>query len=414
MKCIHPPRTSPALSRRATTLMEVLMSILIMSIGVVMVATLFPIAALKTVQATHLTNAAILRYNAEAILDTAPELIHNPDGDNDVIEHFRRPANRRYIVDPLGFNLMPSGLRSRFGNDGTNPFGLLRYPGFLDANGDFQFAAADGDVDFGLGTLNDNSRANAVARTTLPDSWVTHVDGFAKASTLQQTGTPPAYIYTIELQGNPDLSTVSTAATAPSQVLLFHVGGRRAQVFPVFSVDDAANTVTWKSSTPIPSEYTGTTIGRVLVQTKEQRYTFLYTVRKQGDGQANIDVVVFFRRGFSQLDEVRYAVTDDHGPNFGTQAASRDVNLGLADEDLATDVNINYASPAPRPTIRQGSYIMDADNGRWYRIQSVIRENASQARLRLNRPLIQDMSAAIIMSAVVEVYPIGKKSFDIP
>ena len=57
--------------RPGTTLTEVLMSILIMSIGVVTLATLFPIAILRSVQATQLTNATILRYDAEAIIDLA-------------------------------------------------------------------------------------------------------------------------------------------------------------------------------------------------------------------------------------------------------------------------------------------------------------------------------------------------------
>uniref|UniRef100_A0A7C4QRG5 Uncharacterized protein n=1 Tax=Schlesneria paludicola TaxID=360056 RepID=A0A7C4QRG5_9PLAN len=61
---------------RGTTLSEVLISTLVMSIGVVALASLFPISVLRSIQASQLTNAANLRYNAEAHLRTMPELIH--------------------------------------------------------------------------------------------------------------------------------------------------------------------------------------------------------------------------------------------------------------------------------------------------------------------------------------------------
>lgn len=62
--------------RRGTTLSEVLVSTLVMSIGVVALATLFPISVLRSIQASQLTNAAVLRYNAESQLRTVPEIIN--------------------------------------------------------------------------------------------------------------------------------------------------------------------------------------------------------------------------------------------------------------------------------------------------------------------------------------------------
>jgi Tfp pilus assembly protein PilV len=72
LSTVHGPLTT----RRGTTLSEVLVSTLVMSIGVVALATLFPISVLRSIQASQLTNAAILRYNAEAHLRTVPEIIN--------------------------------------------------------------------------------------------------------------------------------------------------------------------------------------------------------------------------------------------------------------------------------------------------------------------------------------------------
>ena len=58
-----------------TTLSEVLVSLLVMSIGVVSLASLFPISVIRSVQATKLTNAAQLKYNAESLARVLPDLI---------------------------------------------------------------------------------------------------------------------------------------------------------------------------------------------------------------------------------------------------------------------------------------------------------------------------------------------------
>ena len=55
------------IKRSGVTLTEVLMSLMIMSIGISAVAVLFPISVLRSVQATQLTNAAILKRNAQAL-----------------------------------------------------------------------------------------------------------------------------------------------------------------------------------------------------------------------------------------------------------------------------------------------------------------------------------------------------------
>ncbi len=73
-----PRRRSPVNDRgrrrRGVTLSEVLVSLLVMSIGVIAVATLFPLSVFRTIQATQLTNAAQLRYNFEGMAGARPEI----------------------------------------------------------------------------------------------------------------------------------------------------------------------------------------------------------------------------------------------------------------------------------------------------------------------------------------------------
>ena len=96
------------------TLTEVLMSLMIMSIGISSVMVLFLISVLRSVQSTQLTNAAILKYNTEAQLRQNPRLVFDPNGNYDLqttdvardkalAEHFLSGNGRNYMVDLSGF-----------------------------------------------------------------------------------------------------------------------------------------------------------------------------------------------------------------------------------------------------------------------------------------------------------------------
>ena len=66
-------------SRSGATLTEVLISLLAMGIGVVAVATMFPISVLKSVRATQLTRAAILSMNANSQIHADQRFLNDPD-----------------------------------------------------------------------------------------------------------------------------------------------------------------------------------------------------------------------------------------------------------------------------------------------------------------------------------------------
>src|SRR5580692_10968213 len=57
------------------TLVEVLMSMLVMGIGLLGVVALLPLAFVRAVQATNLTNGTILRYNVESMVTVNQRLL---------------------------------------------------------------------------------------------------------------------------------------------------------------------------------------------------------------------------------------------------------------------------------------------------------------------------------------------------
>lgn len=71
---IHRSRVCFAPPRVGATLSEVLASLIVMSIGVVSVATLFPISVLRTVQANQLTTSAQLKYDFDGLTGPRPEI----------------------------------------------------------------------------------------------------------------------------------------------------------------------------------------------------------------------------------------------------------------------------------------------------------------------------------------------------
>ncbi|MCA8988159.1 MAG: hypothetical protein KDA78_10980, partial [Planctomycetaceae bacterium] len=87
-------------TRRAATLVEILMSIMVMGIGLVSVASLFPISMLRSIQATQLTNASLLNYQCEDYMQAFPERLY---------EHFNLPLakyqpNIEFTPDSISWN----------------------------------------------------------------------------------------------------------------------------------------------------------------------------------------------------------------------------------------------------------------------------------------------------------------------
>jgi len=326
-----------------TTLTEVLISLLVMGIGIVSLASLFPISVLRSVQATQLTNAVFLAQNARAMVQT----------DSTILQEIRNvPGDTLGIVDPLGYHLMPADLQTRFGNsDASTPHTIVRYSA---GRGD------DVEADF---------------LVTLPDSWIDVGQGTA-------TGPFSATSVTIS---SVDLTNVTAGLT---RVVLFDSEGRKSQV-RWLNAAPTGSTVTWNED--LPSSFNN--VGIVRVQTQERRYTWMLTVRKKS-GVCNVDVVVFFRRPFATADERIYGWPTGE-------------NLFKLKSNIVTIPHPAGAPPYLKKGGYVFDATNSANNGHWYKIQDVTpHPDGTQTTLTLERPAVANGNRALFMRGIVEVYPL--------
>ncbi|WP_417386318.1 type IV pilus modification PilV family protein [Gimesia sp.] len=419
-------------SRRGVTLMEVLMSVMIMGLGVIPLATLFPISVKRSAQATQLTNATILRYNAEAMLDAFPgRLLHDPDNDGNRDEH--RYTNRKYMVDPIGYLLADDpAYQGRFGNDGQgNAYGnVLRF--------DAGFTA--------MGT-----GPNFFAQQ---DSWVLQFEGIPISNSLTGLEFDSTEL-TTELMTDIDQNAVDGYSQGIwSRIVIFDESGKVAQIRPLTSIsptDISNHSLTGFTALPdnlryVASDGTGI-VSKVRIEIQEQRYSYMFSVRHQPTRVAAVDVVVFFKRDFSPLSEVvhsvsnfvRYTTGADGSPGVDGVDDNQDGNTddrgelgwkGSDDEpnyqftlhynNNITGAPLNMSVDDIRPPLRKGGYLFDVKNARWYRIQNFTENSTATAALvTLDQPIAEDIRTSggsattadgvIVRSDVVQVYALGNK-----
>ena len=413
--------------RHGGTLVEVLMSIMIMAIGIVSVATMFPLSMIKSIQATQLTSSTVLRYNAESQIDTNPLMIFDPDGDwldppggppradrtffqddRTIREHL----NSMYVIDPVGFFTMrdekgettgePDKFHVWLGNEPEDPSDatstlapitrIKRFPGFL--NTDFD---GDGDTDNQDGIL----RGRMI--TGLPDSWISFLE--SENVTVAGDG------LSITFPNGFDLSPLTVGPGNPrTRVILFDPLGRHSQVRELTlasQVDAAARTISWDAALPTPLA----TVGVVKIEIQDFRYSWMLLVRRQVQGNASVDVICFQGRPFLGKDEQAYsrelmaAVIPDADPLRGGEVVFK------AGSDRAY---VQFPTgAATKPWIQKNSFVLDVQNGHFYRIQGY-REVQSGANtevmIQLDHPAAGTGRRAVFMRGVVDVYPIGLKS----
>ncbi|MEZ6062455.1 MAG: prepilin-type N-terminal cleavage/methylation domain-containing protein [Planctomycetaceae bacterium] len=410
-------RNPAAHARHGVTLVEVLMSLMIMSIGVTSVAVLFPISMLRSIQATQLTNGAITKYNVETLLDMQPGLIFDPDGDylagpaagslDLLTEHFRFPATRNYIVDPAGFYTHVAdgqfGYAGLFGND---PTGLLTP--VIPRHGGGLHMVQGWDIDGSVGApfipaTAAHYRALQVLGTTLAkqgDGWTTQIEAAIKDSAAQLISNGTGYVG-IQLSSDLDLSQVPTSDLLTPvdgggnllipdpgvyRIVIFNEDSNISQSFPLTYLDTGTNSVYWSEDTNadgtidrdydqngiadfryLPNEFLFDTDGDLIPDTplvsmvrlesnRENQFTWMLNVRRRSDGLArSIDVIVRFANGVDPADERMFPATFV----AGTPGVS------------SYQVFVANATDGTEPNIRKGKFIFDALNGVWYRIQDV-------------------------------------------
>ena len=397
--------------RSGVTLTEVLMSLMIMSIGISSVMVLFPISVLRSVQSTQLTNAAILKYNTDAQIRQNLRLVFDPNGNYDLqnndigrekalLEHFLSGNSRNYIVDPVGFyelfgvdstgdgvvDANDDAIARTFGNDGASP-------GFQpagQANRAF-LRRYDGGVLAKFGSVEESTVASA---GLTPDQIASMSLLAAKLARLRdgrtnQLDTTALSGLTANINGanrlvgiqlpdtvlSDDLIAIPTAATTRpgnlipdpeiAEVTLFSANGKFSQTFPLTHIDVATRKVFWSeyddagNSTDfndngtldvreLPLEFQGQ-VGQVILRSvRSADFSWLLTVRRSGDGQARgIDVVIRYHTGVQPMDERIFPATFVSGAGF---------------------IGVNDAADGAEPVLKRGAYVFDPVNARWYRI----------------------------------------------
>lgn len=381
MKSFHNRSLRPSVhstasaTRAGVTLSEVLVSMLLMSIGVVSLATLFPISVLRTAQATQLTHAVFLRNNAEAAIESNLGLLSNS----------QIALNTLAVVDPLGFQ---NGLG-----------GTLTGTTIARTNG-------------GATTL-----ATARQLAGLPDSWSLVFEDKVGSFTAGSVTVPTAF-------------SGMTPASVNYRAILVDATGKLAVVRNVTGV--AGTTVSWGN--PLPTTFTP---ARMRVEAQEIKYSYILTVRKLsiptvlGDTswESEIDVAVFFGRSFKAADETPVAITLPGAVNLGTAAGTGyDNNYGVRGVD---DDGLNGTDDAGElgwpgsddnrtiivtgtPFLKKGGYMLETSMLKWYRI---VNFNSTTGAVLLDRDIRvtpattqTGVSSAIFMKGIVDVFPLGART----
>ncbi len=326
--------------RGGVTLTEVLMSLLIMSIGVVSLVTLFPISTMRVIEATNMTNSTVLRYNAEAIIDAQPNLIFDPDGNPST-----RHLGQSFVVDPLGY-MVSQATGGTPGVFGYNAPGSVTIPMPTRYLGD-------------PGITTENMARTLVSAS---DTYTEQGDGRAAPGTATPTS--------VTLDPNVDLSALAgiNLATTEVRAFIFDPLGDRSEMRSLTTISQPApHALTW--TTPLPASFTD--IGRVMVATGEEYYTWMLTVHRSASGPAKVDVVVFVKRLLTQEAEQVYA------------AKLVPFVPGTTNENNA--VTVTFSDDGRR--IRRGGYLFDTKNCRWYRISSVASSTATTKSLVLEESI---------------------------
>jgi hypothetical protein len=435
------------------TLVEVLMSLMVTGIGILGVISLLPLAFVRAVQATNLTNGTILRFDAESFIDVSPRLLlrwqANTAYSNTTPNYLNSegvPASLGdLIINPnystIGFQCTTAGTsgltpppstgpsppawNTTVGgttNDGTCVWTTVQVAQNVAAGVPIAFPPPRFVVD-PMGwwaengtniqtTLGNNgggaAYANAIPRFSgqvpntvtatmqayLPDSWVEQARGAVTAFTANT-----ATMSNVDLSSVPASTLTTLAAANPpyvtARVVLIDATGKTSQTRILTNV--ASPTVTWSASDPLTGTFTPVA---ARVETQDVRYTWLLTVMPSpAGGSSNVWVTVFFNRTLASIDEQAYSATGADG--------------------VQTPFTVTYSGT--KPFVKKGGFMFDCVFGRWYRIVNVVDLNATQFNVFVDqtRPAtdlvasnqleIGQTFGAVFMRGIVDVFPLPLK-----
>ncbi|MCA8988695.1 MAG: hypothetical protein KDA78_13685, partial [Planctomycetaceae bacterium] len=226
----------------------------------------------------------------------------------------------------------------------------------------------------------------------------------------------------------------SIATSSPGRIVLRNETGRESFVSPVANVNSGTQSVFLANS--IPANGLFDRVQEARLQLLEPRYTAMITVREQllsfgpdgapgiagidddnGDGDNNpvtgaddilevgweetddvvryrgANLVVFFRRDYSERSEQAYAVE-----NLVRQTA------GVEFQEIR--VFWDGSKPDSKPQIKEGNYLFDPVNGFWYQIRNILVEDGDATTALGNKaawvPASNNRYAAILLDRTAE------------
>lgn len=317
--------------RSGATLSEALVALMIMSIGVISLASLFPIAVLKTARANQLTVATDVYKNAKELTDLHPEILN--------------AGNPPFVFDPLAF---APGRKIAL----PNRLGLIpRVPGVYG------------------GTM-----AAAEAMCAGNDTWALSHDDVITYMDTGRTG--------IELNGL--AASNSNVQNFPGanqmRVQIFYNGGKNSVTRMITGITSGPTgpLLVWSEvlaggdqngngvldARPLPG---GITYESAKLETRVRRYSWTMTVAPRASfSDISVKYAIFYGREFSFDDEQVYGVVPQ-GSNIALQNAVAGSFVNL--QEMNKYVTVSWPS-GQQPNIKRGGWLFDAQNGFWYQIEN--------------------------------------------
>ena len=371
------------MNRNGVTLLETTVALLILAVGVVTVATLFPISLSRSIHATQLTHATILRHNAESQVNVSPQIIFDPDGDWDpgdpttdggVHEHASisgfGTSEPNYLIDPIGAVIAGN---PRFGS-------IPRY------------------------SLGASGLAAAQQFTSL-ETWDTIGEDIPQAVSLgTQTAPNDPQSATLTTDSTIDLTTVNSAVVAGVNVraVIFDSTGRASETRQLSPGSVVGQRITWSPPLNNARFYTRG-VSKIAIETRTYDYTWLMAVQNTSSTQgsrsswilnAGVEVAIFFRRSVGPDDE---QVFTTNGP------------LTISGADPRYTIRWTGMKPA----IKKGGFVLDVKNAHWCRIERVESESDTSAVIVIDRNRNEPIQEAAFMRGIIDVFPIGKKEMEV-
>jgi hypothetical protein len=405
-------RWAPRISggRTGATLAEVLIAILVMSIGVLSVAALFPVSIIRSAQANQLTVATGLRYNVEQILTVYSQLVTDPDG-NQVFNEQQAVPFQKFVIDPLGYSYF-----TQQGNTSQAQWFGYRTGNYFQANtpsGTNSPAGYNGYLRRYGGQFASGNLSYLDSLAACPDSWTMRFEDIATASTSTSVTLPQLATAGI---ASP---TLPYGTTNPyTRIVLFDTTGTLSQIRPLVSItgtvaswdEDAAPNGNGNGVLNAGEDVDGNgilaaavpfTVGKVRIETQERRFSWIITARQDAARVTDVDVVVFFKRSFEGAGTIGTPGDGEEFVFLNNNGNSQVFSTGNATATLS------YTGTDPVPFLKKGGFIFDPTNCYWYQIENYT-DSSGTVTLKLDRDASAASNTAMLFRGVVDVYSIGQ------